>query len=344
MISLPESVFRTVWRFGSPCDAFYGFMNLKSNGGIYGYDHPNERSWSYESGEIRFHSASGEITSRLKYYSDSRIFLGTCEGKKWPLCLTPVISTADIPANPTLPSVVINTMPKSGTYFLEAAFVGAGWSATRVHMSAYAQDDYRGLSDDEVHRIPENSRISCPGDFFAASLAPGLLTVGHIDDMNIIAKIRAAGVPLLRCVRNLREVIVSTWRFKLRKVAPIDLQDELWRTAEYPLSFDLFISTYSKRDFEYYRSMARLLLGDKVGLLLRYEELIKGDLPADLYREPMLAPYGEAIRAALLAKVDKDNPTFSGVRSDWRKYWTPFAEIYFEKSGLLELNRELGYE
>ena len=188
-------IVRTVWRFGSPCDAFYGFLNLKPEGVIFAYDHPNEKSWSYDSGELCFHSVSGEITSKLHYHADAGVFLGKCEGKKQPLCLMPVISTKEISGTSTLPALIVNTMPKSGTYFLEAALTRVGWFPTRIHMFSHAQDDYRGLSDGDIHRRPEHSRINCPAECFASSIASGLLAMGHIDDAVAIAVTVAGTMP-----------------------------------------------------------------------------------------------------------------------------------------------------
>ncbi len=345
-MTIPEQIFRTVWRWGSPADRFYGHMVLKPGGEIYGYSHPNEHRWSYSEGILCFHDQSGAVSRSLRYYSDANCFLGAAEGKKWPFCLMPVIvnSAPEKSLGEVLPPVVINTMPKSGTYLLEAAFRDAGWFPSRVHMASYAQDDYRGLADDAVHRVPADSRIDCPADVFASTLPCGVFAVGHIGEADMVSKIRALDVPVISCVRNLRDVIVSTWRFKLKKVAPVDLQDALWRNASGNQSLDLFILTYIERDIGFCGNIAKMMMADESAVMLRYEEIVQGVLPANFGSLGRLSEYAENITEKLLSQVGKSNPTYSGERSDWRKYWTPFTEHCFRESGLLEVNQALGYE
>jgi hypothetical protein len=196
-----------------------------------------------------------------------------------------------------------------------------------------------------MHKTPEKCRINCPVDIFAATLPPSHLAVGHIDDPAMISGIRKLGIPVVHCIRNLRNVIVSLFRFKLSKVAPTDAPDSYWRKLPEASAFDGFITVYSNRDMVFIADMVRLIVQDSEAITLRYEDLIQGRICQKLGMLIHDSSVLGHIREGLLAKLGRPTPTLSGSdRSDWKSVWTPLAEDFFAKSGLLELNRSLGYE
>ena len=343
--NLPGVVHSTVYRYGSPCDQFYGYLALREGGDIYGYDHLNEKRWHLDAKGFAFTSETGFVTSRFQYHPISNCFFGKASGTQWPLCLIPVVSLDTGLNHDSRPPLIINSIPKSGTYFLEAAFAHAGWLPTRLHLGSFQIDDYRNLQDDEIHRTPEKCRINCPVDIFSATLPPAHMAVGHICATDMISCIRKLGIPMINCVRNLRNVIASLYRFKLDKVAPTDASDLSWRRLAEGSIFDGFITVYSSRDLIFVADMARLIIEDTDSIILRYEELILGQGYQKLGR--MFADFSvlEKIGDGLVAKLNQPNPTLSNKgTSDWKSVWTPLAEDFFTKSGLFELNRSLGYE
>ena len=342
---LPKNVCSTVYRFGSPCDQFYGYLVLLEGGYIYGYEHPNEKRWHYDSEGLAFISEGGTVTSRYHYEPTTNCFIGNVSGAKWPLCLIPVVRVDIGPNFDSLPQLIINTIPKSGTYFLEAAFAHAGWLPTRLHLGSHVIDDYRNLSNGEIHRSPEKNRINCPVDIFASTLPRGHLAVGHIENLEMISRIRKLGIPIINSIRNLRDVIVSLYHFKLSKVEPTDDPDRHWRKLNGSSAFDAFITLYSSRDMLFIANMTRAIISDSEAVIIRYEDLIQGRISQRLKEMFVDQSVCDRIGAGLLAKLNHDTPTLSKtVRSDWKSIWTPTAEDFFAKTGLLELNRKLGYE
>ena len=335
----------TVYRYGSPCDQFYGYLVLREGGGVYGYDHPNEKQWCFNSEELAFISEIGLVTSCFKYEPTTNCFFGKAFGTQWPLCLIPILSLDAGTTSGSLPPLIINTIPKAGTYFLEAAFAYAGWLATRLHLGSHQIDDYRTSADDDMHKTPEKCRINCPVDIFAAALPLGHLAVGHVEDSKMINQVRKLGIPLIHCVRNLRNVIVSLYRFKRAKVQPIDAPDLYWRKLPESSAFDGFITVLSNRDMAFIADMARLIVQDTEAVTLRYEDLIQGRICQKVEMLTHDSSILRHIREGLLAKLGHPTSTLSGSeRSDWKSVWTPFAEDFFVQSGLLELNQALGYE
>lgn len=343
---LPELT-RVVFSFGSPCNGQYGHLTLSESGEILGYHHPNERRWSLLDGELRFHSESGAITGRFHHCQQSGSWIGHVEGRKWPLSLQPTLSLGSATSSACIfPPVLVNTIPKSGTYFVEAALNQVGCPSLRLHLGGNdAVDDYRGMADQEIHIDPEAVRLYCPLPL-VTSILKSEHVVGHIHNQDIIDNIRAQGVCVLNVIRNLRDVLVSLYRFKLEKVRPLDELDKFWRsipgTSERFLAFLIYSHS---RDIQAIRNIANTMLRDNRGILLRYEELCTGQISLEAkqklnqIKDDLDKQLGQAFRD----QYGKPNPTYSGARSHWQDFWSEAAENYFLQTGLEELNQSLGY-
>lgn len=341
---------RSVYSFGSQCDKQYGKLVLMKDGSIYGYSHPNERNWSLDGDQLLFHGHNGRVTSRFRYCAAHGAWFGNVEGKKWPLYLVPVIRLG--PQQPqyqskqTLPPVFVNSIPKSGTYFMEAALKDIGLRPTRIHVSGTdIIDDYRGIPDEEVHRKPCDVRLSCPIELVTA-LLQGEVILGHVEHASVIQSIKSQGVCVLSLVRNLRDVVLSLYRFKLNKVEPKDTEDCLWRDLSSEKSLEGFIFYEHDKGLRHIRSIAKFMLQDRDGILLRYEDLCRGVIPQDASAKiNRLSPHLAAhLPRALKNTYEKKTPTMLGKRTSWQDAWTSFLESYFQSTGLAELNAHLGYE
>lgn len=341
---------RAVYSFGCQCDKQYGKLVLMRDGSIYGYSHPNERSWSLHGDQLLFHGQDRLVTSRFRYCAEHGAWFGNVEGKKWPLYLIPIIRLGPLPAqdhsNNTLPAVFVNSIPKSGTYFMEAALKNIGLRPTRIHVSgADIVDDYRGIPDEDIHRKPGAVRLSCPIELVTA-LLDGEVVLGHVEHASVIQAVRRQGVCVLSLVRNLRDVLLSLYRFKLNKVEPKDTEDRLWRGLPSEKKLEGFIFYEHDKGLRHIHSIASFLLQDRDGILLRYEDLCRGVIPEDASAKlssfsPELAsklPY------ALKSQYRKKTPTFLGKPTRWQDAWTSFLESCFQATGLAELNAHLGYE
>jgi hypothetical protein len=98
-------------------------MVMFPNGSIYGYVSDRECRWNLDGDVLFITNADNEITSRYKY--NGSVFLGEVEGEKHPLYLVPIIATSDFDTV-SAPKIFVNSIPKSGTYFVEAALTQAG--------------------------------------------------------------------------------------------------------------------------------------------------------------------------------------------------------------------------
>jgi hypothetical protein len=277
----------TVYAFGSPCDTFYGRLVFRSDGTITGYAHPNERRWALENGVLTFFNEAAAPTSRFRRDDRSGCWSGTVAGSKWPLVLVPVLrlERAGAPKVPH-PPVLINSIPKSGTYYLESVFAQLGWEPTRLHLgSRGVVDDFRGLPDALVHSAPERCRINCPVECLAAILNPGDIVVGHIATLADVDVLRAVGVFDIAMIRNLRNVLVSMFQFKLDKVVPTSPGDALWRKADPRDRFVSFLAFHSDKDLDFVKTVARSILADPRAFRVRFEDMLAG-APGGPHLEP----------------------------------------------------------
>ncbi len=339
---------RSVFSFGSPCNGQYGHLVLRDGGEIYGYSHPNEHSWSYDNETLHLHGIDGSVTSRFKHCNISGGWFGHVEDRKWPLYLVPILQleapVGDI--NASRPSFFVNSIPKSGTYYVEAALQAIGIASQRLHLSGRdTVDDYRELPESLIHVAPEKVRLSCEAELITAMLQ-GEQTVGHIEHQWVIDKIRAQRVCVLSVVRNLRNVIASLFRFKQSKVAPTSAIDQYWRELTGSEQIIGFLFHHAERDLAHIRAIADMMQRDSDAILLRYEDMCVGSIsPAATERLNAVEPgIAERLCSSLAQQYGHANPTYSGSTSDWTNIWNPDLERYFVTSGLSDLNHSLGYE
>jgi hypothetical protein len=241
---------------------------------------------------------------------------------------------------------LVNTIPKSGTYFVEAALNAIGCLSQRLHLSGYdSVDDYRGLPDQEVHVAPELVRLVCPVNLVTA-LLKGEHVVGHIEHRSVIEEIRTQNVCVIYVTRNLRDVLASLLRFKLTKVAPKDPVDGFWRDLSRPKQVIAFLLYHHEKDLAHIRALAELMVSDQNAIFLRYEQICAGEIaPETAARLDMMASgISGCLSKAFKNQYGRVNPTYSGRLSQWRDIWDDAVERYFIASGLADLNRALAYE
>lgn len=221
-----EDLLHHVFAFGSPADQMYGQVVLRPGGKILGYSHANERSWKLDAaGDLLFLTESGTISSRLQAESPF-MWLGHSEGSRYPVSMVSLLRND---AGGDLPPIVVNSIPKSGTYFLTAAMAAAGFPDSGLHLAGCdLVDDNRALDIEQVHRAPLTVRLPVRADL-AASIAPGKTSAAHISDPTVIDLIRNDGGHVFHVKRDLRDVMVSMYRFKINKVNPTDPLDNAWR-------------------------------------------------------------------------------------------------------------------
>ncbi len=335
-----------VYVFGSPCDQFYGTMVFLPDGSIAGYSQPNEARWALDGDVLTFFNVLGEPTSRLRRDGGSGCWLGTPVNSKWPLALIPIMRHQRPNSNLSLPPVLINSIPKSGTYFAKSVFAELGWRPVRLHLSGSSVvDDFRDVDEKDMH-VELNHKFNCPMGCVAAILKPGDLVTGHIGPLDEVEALRARNVMVLSMVRNLRNVLVSLCNFKLQKVRPTSLGDRLWREVADAERFTSFLAFYAEKDIEFIKYMATQFLRDPQARRVRFEDMLDGRVSTELAARLDAASPGLSMRfsSAVEKRVRTQNSTYSGHLANWRSVWNDAAERFFEESGLRDLNVALGYE
>jgi len=335
----------TAYTFGNPVDRAYGSMIFRPGGEIGGYRNPNEERWELATdGCLRLFGASGRLQSEFWQLGDSAAFQGQSTRDNVPFYLFPLIKH-EARVDSALPNVLINSLPKSGTYFLEKILKEAGWRATRLHLvSGGYVDDYRGLPDEQMHVEPEKLRIRCSSQCVSALLGHGELIVGHLATLDELWGVAVEGVRIINVVRNVRNVLTSLYRFKLTRVLEREGVPESWRGTEESMKFVEFLKFYTDRDIGFLSNMLRFLLSNRGYAILRFEDIMSGNISA-------LQPLCDAshieleyLRAAAERSRGQVTPTWSGELSSWENVWSHDAEEIFKESGLFELNGAFGYE
>ena len=347
------SLNRTVFAYGSTDGmAIYGHMVLMPEGKIYGYSHPNEfRYVERPDGGIDFFNVDGGLSCVFDVHGDS--FLGREADGLWGLFLVPVISLSGSstevvrlgPRPHASPCVLINSIPKSGTYFVERILSDLGFASTRLHLSgANVCDDNRHIPDELMHVQPTKLRRMLPLHFVARLLAPGEVVVGHIELSQVVQQFRDVGVHVISLKRNLRDVLASLYYFKLSRVSPLSLGDETWRTVGKNDKFLAFLSFFADSDIRHIKQMGMLMA--ETPNCLAYEDLLeKKREPVDLLRDILgLDCQNEELSSVIEAATQKITPTSNPTRSSWHNIWDERAEKFFERSGLKATNISLGYE
>lgn len=334
----------TVFSFGSHQGDNYGEFVFQNDGTIYGYQNNNEFRWSVIDGQLCFLNIDGIVTSRFDMISKD-VFLGRSQVDRVPLYLLPLITLAESPCKSFSPGFLVNTIPKAGTYFLEAALSTVGSKPVRLHLSGEnLVDDNRLLNDDEIHVSPEKVRLQCSNKLIA-SLLNGRTAVGHIEKRHVIEDIRSQGVLVFNVKRNLRDVLVSMYRFKLNKVKSRGGMDDSWREISEKNRFLAFLNYYSDKDFLHVSQVADMILNDNDSVLLSYEDMCNGNIPQsskdkiDQHKSGLATLLAQAMKSS----YSKKNPTFSGKRSNWEELWNDDIESWFSRSGFKRLNEKLEY-
>ena len=343
-----QKLTQTIFSYGSPCNGQYGHLVLREDGSVYGYSHPNEHSWAIKNNQLLFQSLSGAITSRYTVCADSGVWQGHSEGQKWPLYLMPLLTNSrrnvDVADNKA-PVFLVNSIPKSGTYYLEAVLDEIGYPSERIHLVGNDNvDDYRDMPDDQLHVAPASVRLRCPVDLVAAILQ-GQHIVGHIEHRHIIDKMRALDICVLTVIRNLRDVLMSLYHFKLNTVLPLDTADRMWRKLEGRARLHAFLVYYHDKDLQHIRLIAEMIANDNNPMLLRYEELCQGVVSSAVTEKLEQLNPGMARQFLDALKNQYGQPTPTRRPSDISRtdVWDDSVEQYFIDSGMDALNRALGY-
>lgn len=202
---------------------------------------------------------------------------------------------------------------------MQKVLIELGFHATDLHLGNAEVHDNRGLDRDaSIHRAPWMRQIPLSISVLRSLLPAASVSVGHIDDANVLDDLAAGGCLRLFVVRYLRAILWSLYRFKRSAVDPVDSHDRHWRSREFELGrFMGFLAYQLHHDLIHIANCFRTFARLRDVPALRYEDLRQGHIPevAAGYLETWFDGCGgiAAFRAALIATRDQPTPTLSEV-------------------------------
>lgn len=242
---------------------------------------------------------------------------------------------------------IINSIPKSGTYFTGALLDQAGLRSTGYHLrNQHYWDWTRAGSLEEIIRDPQAFRSSSTLAETHSLIGAGY-TYAHLDHTAEAIQ-HLAAVPALRhlfLIRDLRACLLSSMRFAEQRQ-----QAQSPATPRPPLSPERFCGFLETACKPFMDGAARQIgwKGHPGVGVFRFEDLVEAPDPA-LRAEScrrLLEFCGIAVADALgIADRAIATPTrtFSGSLSDWRSVWNAAAQEQFVAAGGPALNAALGY-
>lgn len=289
---------RSVFLFGAVGHGPYGFMTFAEDGRVTTYENANESHYRLEAGRLSFLDGQGRETSSLVALPDQPlVFRPHGQGNHY---LEPVL-TLDAPPQdmPELPPVLVNTLPKSGTYMMAQALKDVGYAQVDLHLSARFLHDNRGIAPEDIHWQPQQRSVAVPARAAAALLRPGEFMVAHIDEAEELRRIERMDLELLNVVRCPYRQILSMMKFRLKKVKPSE-RDLIWQGMAGADRVKAFVISHP---VEYWLEVSRMLTAEFP--CLRYEDLRAGVITegaASARLTPLLA-------AGLKTAIGKRTPT-----------------------------------
>lgn len=352
-----------IFVFGEYCSHAYGWLRFDGDSGVCAsYPHPREALYRLEGGVLDFLFADGKsVTARLELvHSQPLLFHGSTLGLNNLLYLREVLALArpgnQSPALPRRPAILVNSVPKSGTYFLQRAFQELGFRPSDLHLGNTCLHDNRGLARDAgIHRAPWDREVAVDVRLLAPLLAPGSVTVGHIDDPNVVQAFIEANVVVIHVVRDLRSILWSLFSFKLAVVEPRDDADRHWRSCPSLLEQFMGFLAYSwNRDIQHISNCCRAFANLHDVPVLRYEDLVTGNLPEptrERLEEQLQGSGGvsaflgalTAVRHAPTPTLSQALPGLSHVTDDQEAEIRRLINALVAGSALAEVNALLGY-
>ncbi|MFA1562772.1 sulfotransferase domain-containing protein [Aliivibrio fischeri] len=313
---------------------------MQGDGQIGIYKNFNETYWKINNNKLFLLNANMEKTSEFTYDENSGAWFGYVIDTKWPMYLFPIIKV-NVKKELRKKAILINSIPKSGTYFLESIIHDCKYIPTKLHVSSNdIIHDNRCVIKENIHFNPGSRYIKCDLSSLSKLLSnTQTVTVGHIEDKITIDSFINNDFVVISVVRNLRDVLVSLMRFKEKIVKPRSPADTLWHSLEGSDKLIGFISYYHESDIQHIKQVTQNIL-NYPETIIKYEELLSNKFNSNLLHE---IGNIETLHYAIKNNINKNNSTFSGNRSNYLDFWNDNIEEYFETSGLKALNLKLGY-
>lgn len=352
-----------IFYFGEYASHFYGCVVFRVDGTVRAsYDHPREAFCRLEEDQLLFLASDARsVTSKLALVREGPLlFHGSSIGLNNRLYLVEAMAFAESPSpvqtSASAPTVLVTTVPKSGTYFLQKVWIDFGLTPTDLHFGSREVYDNRGLPrDTEIHSNPWKRRIELSVPLLRPFLPSGSISVGHVESLEILLDLMDQGVVIFPVVRDLRSIVWSLYRFKLAVVEPTDSEDAHWRSRESEVErFMGFFIYHLRHDLLHIASCFRAFSQLPGIPVFRYEDLLDGVLSdaGQHYLKARLRDCGglERFQDALYTARYASTPTLSAAYADAPTVDPEQAgtiraliDAAVQGSSLAELNALFGY-
>jgi hypothetical protein len=284
---------RSVFLFGAVDRGPYGYMTFSEDGKITTYENSNEATYCLNAdGILSFLDTNGVVTSTLAPLSgNSLAFRPHQIGRHY---LEPVLTLAPPPTTRVdLPPVMLNTLPKSGTYMVAQALQDVGYTPVDLHLSSQFLHDNRGIPPEEIHWSPDERALPIPARAAASLLRPGEFMVGHIDSSEELRALQRLPLRLLNVVRNPYSQILSMMKFRHHKVKPTE-KDLIWQSLTGLEQVKAFVISHP---VDYWLSISRTITSEFP--YLRFEDLRQGRVARSATDAEMVNILSQGLKTAI---------------------------------------------
>ena len=227
---------RQIYLYGYKGREPFGFMCFGDDGQILCHKDDNEFKYEFDGQNLKLLSRKGQITVEFERLKNGQGFLRTSGADHY---LTRVFGLG-APKSSNLPKVLVNTIPKAGTYLLAEALTLSGYSSLRLHLADSFFHNNQEVSGSEIHWDPDPRKVNIPADVITQIMTGGEYVVGHIGDKKILTKLKDQGIEIINVVRDPRSQLVSLFHFALSKQRPTP-RSMLWRSLPDDQKFKAFL-------------------------------------------------------------------------------------------------------
>jgi hypothetical protein len=239
--------------------------------------------------------------------------------------------------------VLINSIPKSGTYLVGKMLENAGFESTGFHLRSTKHWDWNEAKDlDEIIRNPDNFKKESDLYENLKKIQCGF-TYAHLDYSKEaeIALASTKGLHHLFLYRNIRNCLVSSMRFKETREAAqgcphFDKSSKKERFLNYIGTNGIVFVAAARRQLGWRTSQGVACF--------RFEDIFEVETTQTLLRSVGWIGLAAQSISISQATIGARTRTFSGCISDWKDYWSPQTELIFKDCGAFDLNQDLGYE
>jgi hypothetical protein len=247
----------------------------------------------------------------------------------------------------TTHKILVNTIPKSGTYLLAAILERFGVVNTNVHLSSEVFWDFRQADLEDIIRAPNQFRVPAPLNMTEGLVQEGQFAVGHVEHSAANEAALKKFVQLF-CIRDLKAVLVSHMRYILNQHCARGENAPSWKKGSGPELFLHYLRGPGKR-------YAQARIFPMVGWLtspdinfIRFESVVgdNGEAEQRQIAETIVskleAPRHNAV-GILRECIGMQTRTYTGRRSNYADFWSDEAELEFRECELAAMNADLGY-